>query len=159
MRDARRRRIPLLALINNWDNLDTASFLEEPPYLGVWGEQGFLIARLMHGLPAHRVFVIGAPRFEIYRKHKLSRDEARARLGLPRSRRILLFCGTGVSFEEVSLLEELDAGCPRDYVVANDYFSGRISELPEYGLHPMLATADMPAKLTLKPGLVVCRCG
>lgn len=45
VRDARRSGVPLLALTNNWDNLNTKSFLEVPPYLGVWGEQGFLIAR------------------------------------------------------------------------------------------------------------------
>jgi len=56
VREARRKGIPLLALANNWDNLNTKSFLEVPPYVGVWGEQGFLIARLMHGLPPHRIF-------------------------------------------------------------------------------------------------------
>ena len=136
VRDARRRHIPLLALVNNWDNLNTASFLEEPPYLGVWGEQGFLIARLMHGLPAHRIFVIGAPRFEIYRKNVPTRDEARARLGLSPDRRVLLFCGSGCSFEEVSLLEELDAAIeagrlPADLIVLykpHPYRFKRVSE-------------------------------
>ena len=108
VRDARRRHLPLLALTNNWDNLNTKSFLEIPPYLGVWGEQGFLIARLMHGIPPHRIFVIGSPRFEIYRRGQPTRNDARARLNLPLDRRIILFCGAGVAFEEVSLLEELD---------------------------------------------------
>jgi hypothetical protein len=61
VREARAKSIPVLALTNNWDNLNTKSFVETPPYLGVWGEQGFLIARLMHRLLPHQIFLIGAP--------------------------------------------------------------------------------------------------
>lgn len=108
IREARAKSIPVLALTNNWDNLNTKSFLETPPYLGVWGEQGFLIARLMHRLFPHQIFIIGAPRFEIYRR-RVAKAEARRLLGLPNDARMLLFCGSGVSFEETSLIEELDA--------------------------------------------------
>jgi hypothetical protein len=106
--EAREKGIPLLALTNNWDNLNTKSFLETPPYLGVWGEQGFLIARLMHRMFPHQIFVIGAPRFEVYRKSRIGRREAREALGLPAAARVLLFCGSGVAFEETSLIEDLD---------------------------------------------------
>lgn len=108
IREARAKRLPVLALTNNWDNLNTKSFLETPPYLGVWGEQGFLIARLMHRMFPHQIFVIGAPRFEVYRKASIGREEARQGLGLPATSRVLLFCGSGVSFEETSLIEELE---------------------------------------------------
>jgi len=108
VREAKRKSIPLLALTNNWDNLNTKSFFEKPPYLGVWGEQGFLIARLMHLIPSHRIFLIGAPRFEFYRKQKYSRAESRAALVLPENSIVLLFCGAGVAFEETSLLVELE---------------------------------------------------
>lgn len=50
-----------------------------------------------------------------------------------------------------------EGGIERDYVVANDYFAARIADLPAFGLEPMFATDNMPAKLTLRPGLVVCR--
>jgi hypothetical protein len=108
IRNSRRLALPTLALVNNWDNLNTKSFFESPPYLGVWGEQGFLIARLMHMISPHRIFVIGAPRFEIYRGVPIDRLEARRRLGWPLDKRIILFCGAGAEFEETSLLEELD---------------------------------------------------
>jgi hypothetical protein len=49
-----------------------------------------------------------------------------------------------------------DAPPSRDFVVANDYFSGRIADLPRLGLEPILVTNDMPAKLVNRPGLVVC---
>jgi hypothetical protein len=122
VREARRKSMPLLALTNNWDNINTKSFLEVPPYLAVWGEQGFLIARLMHRISPHRIFVIGCPRFEIYRKLKPTRDEARRALGVDASSRALLFCGAGVAFEETSLIEELDRAIasgrlPRDMTI------------------------------------------
>jgi hypothetical protein len=108
VRETKRKSMPLLALTNNWDNINTKSFLETPPYLAVWGEQGFLIARLMHRISPHRIFVVGCPRFEIYRTLKPTREEARRALGLETGSITLLFCGAGVSFEETSLLEELD---------------------------------------------------
>lgn len=50
-----------------------------------------------------------------------------------------------------------ESGPQRDYIIANDYFAGRIADLPSFGLHPLFATVDMPCKLTFRPGLVVCR--
>ena len=108
VRNARTLDIPLLALTNNWDNLNTKCFLEIPQYLGVWGEQAFLIARLLHQIPAHRIFVVGSPRFEIYRGATPSREAAAAKLSIPSKRKVILFCGSGVPFDEVSLLQELD---------------------------------------------------
>jgi hypothetical protein len=109
VRAARRRNIPTLAVTNNWDNLNTKAFFERPAFLGVWGEQAFLIARLMHGFVPPQIFVVGSPRFEIYRGSRPTRAEAQAALNLPANRRVLVFCGAGVPFEEVSLLDEFDA--------------------------------------------------
>jgi SAM-dependent methyltransferase len=50
-----------------------------------------------------------------------------------------------------------EAGSRRDYIFANDYFTGRIADLHLLGLEPMYVRADMPAKLTFQPGIVVCR--
>ena len=49
------------------------------------------------------------------------------------------------------------SGAQRDFVIANDYFAGRIADLPRFGLEPILATDDMPSKLTSRAGLVVSR--
>jgi len=50
-----------------------------------------------------------------------------------------------------------ESGRQRDWVVANDYFSGRIADLPSFGLEPILVSGNMPSKVTNRPGLVVCR--
>lgn len=119
VRDARRKGVPLLALVNNWDNLNVKSFLEIPPYLATWGEQGFLIARLMYRIPPYRIFVTGGPRFEVYRGPVPSRAEARVALGVPADAKVVLFCGAGVSFEETSLLDELENGVEQGRLPGN----------------------------------------
>lgn len=48
-------------------------------------------------------------------------------------------------------------GPARDYIIANDYFAGKISDLPRYGLDPIATMADMPSKLAFRTGLVVSR--
>ncbi|MBT3532664.1 MAG: class I SAM-dependent methyltransferase [Rhodospirillaceae bacterium] len=47
------------------------------------------------------------------------------------------------------------SGMRRNYIVAQDYFSARLSDLPKYGLQPVLATDDMPTKVNMGLGLVV----
>lgn len=42
------------------------------------------------------------------------------------------------------------AGWSRAYVIRRDYFRGRIEDLDEYGLHPMIATDDFPQEVFLK---------
>lgn len=66
-----------------------------------------------------------------------------------------------VARSHVAMLEPFhewnEVGSRRDYILANDYFTGRIAELPSLGLEPVYVTADMPAKLTFQPGIVICR--
>jgi len=44
----------------------------------------------------------------------------------------------------------------RDYIIANDYFSGSVADLPSYGLQPMYAD-EIPAKLARGTGVVLAR--
>ena len=43
----------------------------------------------------------------------------------------------------------------RGYIVRNDYFASTIESLRDSGLRPIVATADMPNKLSFRAGLVV----
>jgi len=54
-----------------------------------------------------------------------------------------------------SFREMNDEGIRRQYAVANDYFRGRLSDLPSYGLEPIFTYADWPHKITLKPIFVL----
>ena len=46
-------------------------------------------------------------------------------------------------------------GHRRDYIVANDYFSAWLSDLPKFGLEPGFTLSDIPNKLNFRVGLVV----
>lgn len=115
----KRMGIPSLTLTINWDNIAHKIFLQQPDFLGVWGPQAYLYARLLQKVPAKKVKLIGAPRFELYRKHKMSRQEAREKLGLPQDKTILLFAGAGIVFDEVSLIEEFEQNHSRNSKVSN----------------------------------------
>jgi hypothetical protein len=43
----------------------------------------------------------------------------------------------------------------RGYIVRNDYFASTIDGLRDSGLRPIVATVDMPNKLSFRAGLVV----
>lgn len=46
-------------------------------------------------------------------------------------------------------------GPSRRYIVARDYFQGRIADLPRYGLEPELVLDDFPQEFHLRAGVVV----
>lgn len=46
-------------------------------------------------------------------------------------------------------------GIRRAFIKASGYFAGRVSDLPSYGLRPLLVTADWPHKVNLCPVLVI----
>jgi SAM-dependent methyltransferase len=48
-----------------------------------------------------------------------------------------------------------ERGPTRRYVVARDYFQGRIADLPSYGLEPELVLDDFPQEFYLRAGAVV----
>lgn len=48
-----------------------------------------------------------------------------------------------------------ESGPSRRYVVARDYFQGRIADLPRYGLEPELVLDDFPQEFYLRAGAVV----
>jgi len=106
VRISRKQKIPLLAFQINWDGLATKTFLEQPSNLAVWGEQSFLIARLMHNIPPHRIYVTGTPRLEGYNTF-LDKKEARKKLKLPLDAKILYFCGSSVPFDEVTPINKI----------------------------------------------------
>ena len=117
----RRKKIRSLTVTVNWDNIASKVFLQKPDFLGVWGEQGYLFARLLQKIPAKKIVTIGAPRFVNYSKRVLSKVEARHQLQLPQGKRLLLFAGCGVVFDEVSLVEEFEEAC-RNGNLENDLF-------------------------------------
>ena len=122
VRFGRARGVPLLAVTQNWDNVNYKPLVERPDMLGVWGMQSYYVARLLHGLPHERLVPVGAARMDVYFDDLPEQCAARRELGLPDRRPILLFAGAGPEFEESSIVEALDAAVangrlPRDLLV------------------------------------------
>jgi hypothetical protein len=122
VRYARARRIPMLAVTQNWDNINYKPIVERPDMVGVWGMQGYYAARLIHQFPHRALWPVGAPRLDVYFGRLPDQPAARARLDLPADRPIILFAGAGPQFEEHSIVERLNAAVaagelPRDLLV------------------------------------------
>jgi SAM-dependent methyltransferase len=56
-----------------------------------------------------------------------------------------------------SFREMNDKGLRRQYAIANNYFRGRLADLPRYGLEPVFTYAEWPHKITLKPVFVLAK--
>jgi SAM-dependent methyltransferase len=65
---------------------------------------------------------------------------------------------TGKHLLNLEPFQEVNAtGLRRLNVLSRDYFRGSIDELPDYGLHPLWATADFPQEAFLGAALVLSR--
>jgi hypothetical protein len=109
IRFGRKRHVPVLAITQNWDNVNYKPIYERPDVLGVWGMQGYYVARLVHSIPHHQIVPLGAARMDVYFNELPEQADSRRELELPKDRPILLFAGAGPEFEETSIIEQLDA--------------------------------------------------
>jgi hypothetical protein len=95
--------IPCLFLIDNWDNLSSKSVLwAKPSDMGVWGAQSIDHAVDIQGMPRNHVTALGTPRFDQYFR---LRDTP-----LPShfDHKYILFVGTALEFDEVTVIEVID---------------------------------------------------
>jgi hypothetical protein len=97
VKSARRLGIPTGMLLFSWDNLSTKGSLHVPPdRLFVWNELQRQEALSLHGFPADRVVVTGAPRFDEFFALAPVTDRAAfcAPLGFDPTRPILMYLGS-----------------------------------------------------------------
>jgi len=91
---ARRLGIPVWMLLFSWDNLSTKGCMHvEPDLMFVWNERQRAEAAELHGFPASRVVVAGAPRFDAFFRLQpaLTREQFHEALGLDPARPTLLY--------------------------------------------------------------------
>ena len=91
---AARRGVPTMVLVSSWDNLTTSGFFPvELDRMTVWNEIMREQAVAIHGLPADRVFVTGAPQHDLYATHAPFQDRACffATLGLDPARPLVVY--------------------------------------------------------------------
>ncbi len=91
---ARAARVPVVMLLFSWDNLSTKGYLHrDPDWMFVWNERQRREATALHGFPADRIVVTGAPRFDSFfeKRPQLTREAFHAPLGLDPSRPTCLY--------------------------------------------------------------------
>lgn len=96
-------QIPLVFLIDNWDNLSSKSILLQlPDYMTTWGEQSTYHAVNIHGMPKERVFNLGAMRMSNYRELRATKYRK-----LFHSQYVL-YCGSFFPFDEFRCLKTIN---------------------------------------------------
>jgi hypothetical protein len=94
LRAAKRLGIPTGLLVASWDNLTTKGLIQEfPDFMTVWNEAMKREAVELHGMPAERVLVTGAPNFDdlFAWQPDRSREQFLAEVGLDPKRPYLLY--------------------------------------------------------------------
>lgn len=107
---ARRVGLPVGMLLFSWDNLSTKGRIHQAPdVLFVWNERQREEAGRLHGFPAGRVVVVGAPRFDAFfgLAPLLNRHDFLTPLGLdPAEATLLYVCSSPfVSPKELAFVE------------------------------------------------------
>jgi FkbM family methyltransferase len=89
--------IPIGMVLFSWDNLSTKGLIHEmPDSVLVWNELQVKEAIELHGVPAKRLVVTGAPRFDEFfaLKPSVGREEFYALLGFDAAEPIVLYLGS-----------------------------------------------------------------
>lgn len=95
--------IPVLFLVDNWDNLSSKSILwEKPSYVAVWGKQSAEHAVNIQGFKKNQVTCIGTPRFDEY--FQVRDTYLKSNFDF----KYILFVGTALEFDEVGVLQRLN---------------------------------------------------
>jgi hypothetical protein len=102
--------IPLIVLMNSWDNPSTKSMNTGlPDRLVVWGPQTRQHAIEYMKLPPERVLEFGAAQFDVYRDPVAEPDEELRRMfKVPPAVPIVLYAGVSKSVDETAHLQALD---------------------------------------------------
>ena len=110
IKSARLHGIPIVGLQYSIDNLCTRGLMPFlPDYMGVWGYQSRILAEKIHNMPTERIFHVGAPFGDEFKKPCTQTDsELRAKLGLPKRKRILLYAGSIWAYNEVRNLRLIE---------------------------------------------------
>jgi hypothetical protein len=95
--------VPVVFLVDNWDNLSSKSILwERPSYIGVWGEQSAEHAVNIQGFKKDQVTSLGTPRFDKY--FQVRDVDLKSTFDF----KYILFVGTALVFDEVDVLQKLN---------------------------------------------------
>ena len=106
----RSKSIPLVCLMNSWDNASQkAAATGCPDKLVVWGEQSRRHAVDYMGMPPEDTLIFGAAQFQVYREAVVeTRSQLCNLFGVPEGVPLLLYGGASKSVHETRHLEIID---------------------------------------------------
>lgn len=110
-----RRRVPLVVVMNSWDNPSTKkAVLGVPDWLLVWGPQTKAHAVRFMGMAAARIVEFGAAQFDLYRlPPRIDRAEFCRRHDMDPAATLLLYAGSSKETDEFAHLQVLDDAIER----------------------------------------------
>jgi len=112
IKEAKKRRIPVLCLVESWDNFICKGPLSiVPDSIAVWNEGMVVEASDLHGFPREKAHVVGVPQFDLYANGTLFMErEAFFRAhGLDPSRKLVTYAASteGIARNEPGIVEGL----------------------------------------------------
>lgn len=112
MKEAKRRGVPVLCLVESWDNFISKGPLSVvPDRMAVWNEGMRREAEELHGFPSGRVDVVGVPQFDLYADTTklMGRREFFEAHGLDPARKLLIYGASTEGFipDEPRVVERL----------------------------------------------------
>ena len=109
--ESKRRHIPLVVIMNSWDNPSTKrAMIGNPDWLLVWGEQTHRHAVDLAGMPPERTLKFGAAQFEVYREPpQMDRGEFCDLNDVDPALPLLVYAGSSKGTREIDHLRQLDA--------------------------------------------------
>jgi hypothetical protein len=101
--------IPVIFFVNSWDNLTTKGVVKiKPDATIVWNEVQVREAIELHGIPADRIFITGAPRFDAFfeRRPEIDRETFCEKHRLDPGRPIIAYLGSSnmISSNEIDFV-------------------------------------------------------
>ena len=118
MRISSEMKIPLMLLMNSWDNpVLKRSVVGQPTAVVVWGPQTKRYAEKFMSIPEERIHIFGAAQFEIFKTEpKRTRAEICRLNGIPQEAQIILYAGSSKDSLESKHLLMLDDSIEGGYI-------------------------------------------
>ena len=108
LRTADKLGIPTLMVISHWDYFSKKGLLRFQPYkIYVWGEDMKNSASKVNEIPEGILSVVGAPQFQKYLSGMPSKKIAKSDLALNINIHWILFSGSSIPYDEISVVNEL----------------------------------------------------
>ena len=159
IKEAKKREIPVLCLVESWDNFICKGPLSVvPERMAVWNEGMKIEAKDFHGFPPERVEVVGAPQFDLYSDvtQFIGRREFFETHGLDPKRKLVTYAASteGFIIDEPDIIE----------IIYKEIQGGRLGTPAQLlvRIHPISSPAlqaEYFRRFSGRPNLVVQRPG